>query len=582
MMENIQFESNAIELKVVLGFGLLQVPEYQRNFAWKKEQLEPFWESLVDPSNDPGTFCGTVMLLQSKETDILEIVDGQQRLTVCTLILCAVRDILQKFERASDTYSDRLHKKYIQDMATNSYRLIQKNNCNDFLVDSVLSFPRDLGVRPVGSEARSIHKAYEYLRKLVFEEVKQKRDDGLDSQIQVLLKIRDNILKLTAIKILLHDESLKYEIFESVNSMGSKLEPEDLIKNLVICNNLENQDAIVRTWESSVEIADQINMSLTDMIRYYWNARFGFTVKRRLFEKIRSQCIRDNLLYTKLPKEIQDAVEIFKILRVGALDEVCGGFKDDKDQKMGLSFYRSVEILRQTNVKQHNVLFYILFNFRDVLESKRVTHLARVLANFSVAYFSLCSKRANRVEKLFSAHALDICQCAMEVEASVRLLKSNAAIDRTIEALCEIWPSEIELQQAINDLQYSNTKKVQLALLAFFSALEFSKFPDQTTEFIWEQVIVEHIQPLDPPVASLNDEFDSLNCIGNLCLLNLPDGQSKGNMMPSDPPVARMFKESDFCTTREIVNDSSSWDQTKVTNRLEDLLQQALQVIGSP
>ena len=69
----------------------LLVPEYQREFSWKKEQLEAFWEDLVGP-NARGTFGGTVLVLNS-QGNRKELVDGQQRATTCTIFLAVIRDI---------------------------------------------------------------------------------------------------------------------------------------------------------------------------------------------------------------------------------------------------------------------------------------------------------------------------------------------------------------------------------------------------------------------------------------------------------------------------------------------------------
>jgi len=65
------------------------VPKYQREYAWRREQVEELLNDLLE--NQEGYFLGT-MLCVNKTTDaleggILEIIDGQQRLTTISLLM---------------------------------------------------------------------------------------------------------------------------------------------------------------------------------------------------------------------------------------------------------------------------------------------------------------------------------------------------------------------------------------------------------------------------------------------------------------------------------------------------------------
>lgn len=84
---------------------LLDVPDYQRGYAWEAEHLREFWEDLelIEPGR--RHYTGTVVLrsrggsLLDQEREVplehFDVVDGQQRLTTCALLLDRVYDRLE-------------------------------------------------------------------------------------------------------------------------------------------------------------------------------------------------------------------------------------------------------------------------------------------------------------------------------------------------------------------------------------------------------------------------------------------------------------------------------------------------------
>jgi hypothetical protein len=84
---------------------LLDVPDYQRGYAWEEAHLREFWEDLelIEPGR--RHYTGTVVLLdrgrslldEDREVPLehFDVVDGQQRLTTCALLLDRVYDHLE-------------------------------------------------------------------------------------------------------------------------------------------------------------------------------------------------------------------------------------------------------------------------------------------------------------------------------------------------------------------------------------------------------------------------------------------------------------------------------------------------------
>ena len=69
------------------------IPPYQREYSWKEEQ----WESLFNDiyENETGYFLGSIICISS-ETNELDVIDGQQRLTTLSILLLSLYKTLNE------------------------------------------------------------------------------------------------------------------------------------------------------------------------------------------------------------------------------------------------------------------------------------------------------------------------------------------------------------------------------------------------------------------------------------------------------------------------------------------------------
>ena len=83
---------------------MYRVPPYQREYSWQKAQWEELFQDLLEA--DEAHFLGTIITL-NQTTDavsggLLEVVDGQQRMTTLTLLLAAIYSVLREHEAELD------------------------------------------------------------------------------------------------------------------------------------------------------------------------------------------------------------------------------------------------------------------------------------------------------------------------------------------------------------------------------------------------------------------------------------------------------------------------------------------------
>ena len=86
------------------GFKQNLVPLFQRPYTWSEKHWRTLWEDVMvfyppDGVNDKAThFMGAVVTMPARSVPVgvskFLIIDGQQRLTTISLLMCAVRDNL--------------------------------------------------------------------------------------------------------------------------------------------------------------------------------------------------------------------------------------------------------------------------------------------------------------------------------------------------------------------------------------------------------------------------------------------------------------------------------------------------------
>jgi uncharacterized protein with ParB-like and HNH nuclease domain len=87
------------------GFKQNLVPLFQRPYTWSEKQWRTLWEDVMafypaDDVSDKAThFMGAVVTMPARSVPVgvskFLIIDGQQRLTTVSLLMCAVRGTRQ-------------------------------------------------------------------------------------------------------------------------------------------------------------------------------------------------------------------------------------------------------------------------------------------------------------------------------------------------------------------------------------------------------------------------------------------------------------------------------------------------------
>ena len=105
------------EKKMILGLfsekgADFLIPDYQRAYAWKKEECQKLWEDLYgfafpgdkcEDFDEKGEYFMGPMVTFRNEEDAFEVIDGQQRLTTLLLLLRAFYEKIGKMQQDKPT-----------------------------------------------------------------------------------------------------------------------------------------------------------------------------------------------------------------------------------------------------------------------------------------------------------------------------------------------------------------------------------------------------------------------------------------------------------------------------------------------
>lgn len=216
--------------EVLQGEKQYVVPLYQRRYSWEskegKDPLAQLWDDilLLDGSDPVSThFLGSVVLAPSPSNTPAGVVrwlvvDGQQRLTTLSLLLCAIRDHVQQDD---PQLADKIHEYYLVNKyasADEKYRLLPTQEDRQSWIALVERYPDAGGEDRIGAAYRF------FLRKL--QEADNPEDEHDIRRIEQTITTRLALVAISA-----HADDNVHRIFESLNYKGQPLTQADLLRN---------------------------------------------------------------------------------------------------------------------------------------------------------------------------------------------------------------------------------------------------------------------------------------------------------------------------------------------------------------
>lgn len=200
------------------------IPVFQRNYRWDRPQWEKLWTSLVDiqaPGKTGNHFMGFLVFVpglpQPGQHTRFHLIDGQQRLTSCSLLLAALRNVAREHKQID--LADEIHNFFLVHplkKGEQHFRLLPKEHDQQ----SFLALISGKG-EPIGRMA----DALDY-----FEQQLAARAKDDPESLRQAFDVACQRLEFMCATL---EAENAYNIFKSLNSTGVPLGPSDLIRNFV-------------------------------------------------------------------------------------------------------------------------------------------------------------------------------------------------------------------------------------------------------------------------------------------------------------------------------------------------------------
>ncbi|MGO0575485.1 DUF262 domain-containing protein [Ornithinimicrobium panacihumi] len=232
-----------LTLQSVASERLFRIPDYQRPYAWERKQLEDLWSDLNLMTSNRH-YAGTLVLQPTggepaitssgMSLELCDVVDGQQRLTTCFILLDQLRRRLEDFDDEDANEIARNLRNtfgYVSIGGVKRPKLELGSELKHYWANSVLGDePAAVSSLIVGQ--RRLKEAREFFAGRL-----QELTDGVDSAAAVQRLQLLNARVVSGLRFLVYDVSDKSDvgvIFETLNERGRTLSDTDKIKNYLL------------------------------------------------------------------------------------------------------------------------------------------------------------------------------------------------------------------------------------------------------------------------------------------------------------------------------------------------------------
>ncbi len=522
-------------IKALLTSNYYNIPRFQRPYSWDRENVSEFWNDAIADS-DGDYFIGSMVVFKSNG-DLYGVVDGQQRLTTIMMILCALRNALDK-----DNFSD---------LATGIHSLIERNNIDNksqYILSTETSYPyfqeyiQKRGKPSIditaGEEEKNIENAFAMMNTYINEAIDSVRKDPTlnkekkqEKIKEKLLMVRDKILNLKLIFIELDSEDDAYVIFETLNTRGKDLSVSDLVKNH-LAKYIKPKNVTVDThkiqWERILSTIDgsAADLEMDNYLHHYWLSKYDFVTLKKLFKQVRKRVVKNNAqdFLDEVEKDSITYREIHETnYRKWAVEE--------------LVLKKSLDALSVFRVKQQIPM--VLSLMRDYkskqIKLKHVQDTLLAIENFHFIFTAVTSQRSSGGISLMYASAAKKLDGARSISEELKVLKDfKSKVRKKIPTYKEF---EVNFSEIVftNELT-KNKKLVQYILSKIDGHLQ------KTYTVDYDNMTIEHIAPQDQK-GSKKLKSKTIGQLGNLLFLN--------------KELNEKLKSKNFTEKRKILQDNS-------------------------
>lgn len=548
----------------------LRIPSYQRRYSWEEEQFTDLWRDLDNIGPDGTHFFGTIVFMSGTHvaggTNEIDIVDGQQRITTVSILLCAIRDHLR------ETYDEGDIAQRVESIDENLW-IVNRDGEKQGMRLNLGNLDRESYQSLVNGYINEIKNgkiktAYEFFRDQLNTEC-----SGLDD----VKEIHDRILdQLIYVSITAKGHSEAYQLFETMNNRGLSLSPIDLMKNYLLMRAANrataDEDRVENLWGDIIKNLDSLsdvnNPGVTFFRQYFMSSSI-----LGIHEKITTKKLYDPT-FIKTIDRADDIETLLEDIREKS-SLFCKLLQQDIDQ---FSPSENSEVNRLLRDSQIVSITPFTFFLRAFSESEDVDLLKEIIqkSNALLIRRQICDRNTGPHDTIFNHLSQNAFESTDPLGYINEYLESEGR-----------FPNDDQFKRHFTQEDFSRSDRTKYIL----SKIEEDHFGHGGKEVVQSryQVHIEHILPTYPgknltrlwlePFEISDDEHDDFKKkIGNLTLLEEDPNISASNRSLEKKQEYYSENTTDFKMTHEL-QDKERWGISEIEARSEDLAEIAAEEV---
>lgn len=560
------------------GKKIFKVPEYQRAYAWEEKQLSDFIDDFKNQKLNKNYFFGTILFQEIGKRgayDIIEIVDGQQRITTLIIFLNSLLSIYTECDEDTKELYLETFVKY-----KSAYKLEVLSDDNEFFTTYILennNIPDEIISTP---SQKKLLNAKQYFHARLKSEFTQ-------LQLKELLQKVENTKVLT---YSVQDKSEATLIFETTNDRGKQLTNLEKTKSFMmyktyICSdepeallsNIQSRfSEIYKSYSDIDTLIDENSILQYNFIAYesWKNTQqrkeyqiYMDMMKNKVNELIKTDKTDETLKYIdEYTKNLRESFAVMRNILTCDLEEL-----------------KDIQILG--NMANFYPLLIKAYRFDGSDEKTKFRKVCRLIEIFSFRVYSILGGMANKGQSRLYTIAKEFDGNYDELYNKLKIAIRDFSSDKDfIEYLGDTDFFTYYSSTVKNYLFWKYENYLRDTEQPVAAPIPYSVFRTQNKRYKFS---IEHILPQNPKEETLkiitdklkheniNENFEEtyLHSIGNLTIDPISANASKGN---ADIKIKNTvyFKKAPFKTQNELEQflDNEKWTHKSIECRREKLI----------
>jgi|TARA_A100000171_G_scaffold2171_1_gene2081 hypothetical protein len=561
----VKIESHDKRVDELLKGSTFVIPRFQRAYSWEADHVSDFWSDILSNLNQ-SYFIGSMVVYEVGRSSVA-VVDGQQRLTTLTILLCAIREGFKKIYRMdlADGLQAFIEQK---DRENKTIYVLQTETSFPFLQEEVLKNGAPDVQTEVGREEEAIKRAYEIFTDNIQTHVdaylankEQSKENNLEDAAKWLSQVRDTVFDLNVILVSLDNEDDAYLIFETLNTRGKDLALSDLLRNhfAKFIKPTSDVDQSKIKWGKVLDTIASSTVSLDPdtFIVHSWQSRYDFVTKAKTFQKVKST-ITAKSAKGHLDRFVTDAEQWRSIF-----DTDYQWTKVEKEVVRSLAALRIFKVIQPTPG-----LLSLVRAYRDgVIKYRPLRQAMDAIEKFHFSFNAITSSRSSGgISGMYASFGRQIFNSSDSNEVGI-------AIKDLIQKLRdrEVPLSEFDagFEQVIFTKEHTSQKTLVQYILKRIALHEKQPLIGNT-----DDLTIEHLIPQSQIMTA--EQHQIVGQIGNLILV---DAETNNELSTKDFKTKKKILENKGYILPDILRDADDITEEVIRHNTARLAELARSIV---